>query len=211
MKPSRRHLLIAALATAIATSLGCSDDGTTPPPAPKPPEPDLSRREDVLNDIEYAYRSIKSGGIQKYDNLLDADFIFFYTDGDVAGGIPVQWGRAEEIKTTSGLFDNATKIDLDIDWEKLVPSGWVESTVNGETWYSLTANYNFTIVIGADTYLSNAGARATFTVRNAGTEAAPRWQLVEFHDLGAPQRFSSVRAANSTDQSTWGEMKALYR
>jgi len=54
-----------------------------------------------------------------------------------------------------------------------------------------------------------AGAKGEFTVRNAGTDAEPRWRLVEFRDLA--EKFVTVRLSAGTEGSTWGQVKALYR
>ena len=48
--------------------------------------------------------------------------------------------------------------------------------------------YDFQIDVEPDmTYINNPGAKAQFTIRNAGTEEAPLWKLVEFRDLGDPE------------------------
>jgi hypothetical protein len=46
--------------------------------------------------------------------------------------------------------------------------------------------YDFSIEVEPDTkYIPFAGAKAQFTVRNAGTEANKNFKLVEFRDLGS--------------------------
>ena len=143
---------------------------------------DLSHKTDVLNNIEYAYNK---RDMTTYDELLDNNFTFFYTEGDVGGaGTPVQWGRPDEVTTTSGLLAGADKIDMNIEWENGVQ--WGEQISGTETWYYTTVFYHFTIKIGNTTYIPNSGAKAQFTVRNDGTAEKPKYKLVEFRDLGGP-------------------------
>jgi hypothetical protein len=180
-------LLVAALSSCIFDP-GKGDGTTTKPPEyHKVP---LTNKSAVLNNIEFAYNK---RDFPTYDELLDLNFTFFYTEGDVGGsGVPVQWGRDVETQTTSGLLDKdkgADKIDMKIDWKdadghsKVV---WNEQISGSETWYFTTVNYDFTIKIGDTTYIPNSGAKAQFTVRNDGTAENPKWKLVEFRDLGGP-------------------------
>jgi hypothetical protein len=124
----------------------------------------------------------------------------------------VQWGRSDEVTTTSGLLAAADKIDMSIDWKDAYGKSnvaWSEQVSGSETWYYATVFYHFTIKIGDYTYIPNSGAKAQFTVRNAGTAEAPHWQLVEFRDLGSPSLFNATSTA--TNVSTWGAIKAKYR
>jgi hypothetical protein len=183
----KRNILLGCMALLIAAVSSCifnPDQGgggnTTKPPQV---ELDLSHKTDVLNNIEYAYNKRKPA---VYDKLLDLDFTFFYTEGDIGGsGTPVQWGRDVEGPATTGLLGDAAKIDMDLTWEDGVQ--WLEQVSGTETWYYTTVFYHFTIKIGETTYIPNSGAKAQFTVRNS---AAPgekeHWMLVEFRDLGGP-------------------------
>jgi hypothetical protein len=91
-----------------------------------------------------------------------------------------------------------------VAWTEVFPPG-------GETWYMTTVFYEFKFDMEPDhTYISVPGARARFTVRNAGTEDAPLWKLVEMRDLGADGLFSTV-ASGGTEATTWGAIKAVYR
>jgi hypothetical protein len=172
-------LLIAAMSSCILDPPGGGGGGEKKPLLVKM---DLSHKTNVLNNIEYAYNKRNSN---TYDELLDLAFNFFYTDGDVGGGgTPVQWGRSDELTTTSGVLGAASSIDLSIDWRDGVQ--WLQQVSGTETWYYTTVFYHFTIKIGDTTYIPNSGAKAQFTVRNSGTDEKPVWKLVEFRDLGAP-------------------------
>jgi len=185
----KRNILLGCMALLIAAVSSCIFNPTPGDPVGPPKKPplvklDLSHKTDVLNNIEYAYNK-KISGINAYDELLDLAFNFFYTDGDLGGGgTPVQWGRADELTTTSGVLGAASSIDLSIDWRDGVQ--WSEQVVGTEKWYYTTVFYHFTIKIGDTTYIPNPGAKAQFTVRNAGTPEKELWKLREFRDLGAP-------------------------
>jgi hypothetical protein len=162
-------------------ALSCGDDEIVDPPhRPIPPViRDLTRKTDVLNNIEYAYNK-RRGDV--YDALLDNEFTFSYTD---IGGGTVQWGRDVESAATAGLLGDASKIDLDLTWEDGVT--WDEQPVGSESWFSTTLFYHYTIKIGDTTYITDSGTMAQFTVRDAGTAEKQHWQLVEFSDLGSSQ------------------------
>jgi hypothetical protein len=165
----------------------------------------LTHKTDVLYEIESAYNKRQTN---VYDALLDDTFTFFYTEGDVGGGTPVQWGHDVESTATAGLLGNASNVDLDLTWEDGVT--WIEVPAGSESWYSTTVFYHFTIKIGDTTYIPNSGAKAQFTVRNAGTAETPHWLLVEFRDLGGPSLVSTLQRT-STQPTSWGKVKSLYR
>jgi hypothetical protein len=210
MKVSLRSiLLLATVGVVAALTIACSDDDpvTTGKDCSSCVQP-LTQKSNVLIDIEVAYNQRRA---DLYDALLDADFTFSYTDGDVGGGTPVQWDRATEADIHSRLLDkNASEsllLDLDLD-----AVTWTASAALGapaETWYTTTVLYRYTFDLGTTTYITGGGSKATFTVRNAGTDAAPHWQLVEMEDLGFP--IGEMSSASLTQPSTWGRFKALYR
>jgi hypothetical protein len=153
---------------------------------------DLKQKENVLNNILYAYKYRKW---QVYNDLLGDQFTFFFAEGDVGGEIPEQWNGEDEINATTKLFDSnlsdgseypicrSIRLDLELDniqWQEVIPEGYPD-----ETWYTTFIFYTFTFEMEPDqTWIAANGSRAQFTVRNVGTEAAPHWQLVEFRDLG---------------------------
>jgi hypothetical protein len=212
IKTTRQIIPLLAFVIAAAFAVSCGDDTVTPTNngGSAYTRKDLSNKSDVLNNIEYTYNK---RDITTYDQLLDDNFTFFYTEGDVGGGgTPVQWGRPDELTTTSGLLAAASSIALSIDWKDEHGNStvqWAEQVSGSETWYYTTVFYHFTIKIGDTTYIPNAGSKAQFTVRNAGTAEAPKWKLIEFRDLGGPSLVSATSAA--TQPSTWGTVKAKYR
>jgi hypothetical protein len=192
-------------------ALSCGDDttGPTPPVSSRYVEKDLSNKADVLNNIEYAYNK---RNVTSYDRLLDDNFTFFFTEPGPGGGTAVQWGRPDELTTTSGLLAAANSMNMSIDWKDSSGNStvqWSEQISGTETWYDATVFYHFVIKIGENTYIPNNGSKAEFTVRNAGTAEKPKWKLVEFRDLGAPSFVNATSMA--TEPTTWGEVKAIYR
>jgi hypothetical protein len=154
----------------------------------------LESRTGVLNNLEVAYNRRH---LNKYMEVLDTGFTFFFYSGDVGGEIPAQWDRESEEQSNKNLFDvnyddtdpsdgiqpPVSKIFMDVKWEDGVQ--WQTVTQDdGEKWYTATVFYNFDFQVGADDhFVNNPGSKAQFTVRNNGTDQAPDWKLVEFRDL----------------------------
>ncbi len=202
-------------AFAVLTLAACEDDPTGSDLPPPPVFKNLTQRGDVLHNLQLSYNR---RNLQKYDELLDNDFTFHLSAGDVGGGIPSQWDRSVEVAVHTNLFDptyNGTtpaceSIEFDIDFEDGV--SWTEfdsPTIPSEKWYSTTVSYHFVFEMEGDIHrINNPGSAAEFTVRNAGTEDAPQWRLVEVSDLGSDLLVFSSAAA--TEQATWGGVKAMY-
>ncbi len=178
----------------------------------------LTTREAVLNNVEAAYNK---RDITRYEALLDPEFTFYLSVGDIGNGLPEQWGYAEDVLYNSRMFDmsyigpnRCTNIRFDLQFEEGVL--WVSfapSSHPDETWYTTTVFYDFQIDIVPDTrLLPPPGSRAYVTVRNAGTDADPHWRLVEMRDLGSQYIDAAAGdAPAAVQQSTWGRVKALYR
>ena len=209
--------LISVLALAPAceddTVGDCYDCGGFPPSQKLMP---LTSREAVLNNIQYAYYNRQ---IEVINALLDADFTFFFAPEDVGGSIPEQWARVDELEATNSMFISNSQpvpigpqirsMDFDVQFEEGVE--WSSFTPGGfpsETWYYAEVGYSFTIEVAPDlTLISKHGSTAQFTVRNAGSEEVPHYQLVECRDRGATM---SIVQALEVAPDTWGEIKALW-
>ena len=212
-------ILIRGLLIGTAVLLSCEADSTRPGCDPCPPakafQP-LTEREHVLNNLELSYNERRPN---EFGKLLDNSFAFFFSPGDVGGNIPDQWGRVDELAVTTRLFDPALdqppyptcrsirmdlKFESGVVWVEVIPSDFPD-----EVWYTTTVYYEFTFEMNPDmTYIAVPGSQAQFTVRNAGTDEAPQWRLVEWWDLAANS--AALRSAASTSRSTWGQIKALY-
>jgi hypothetical protein len=205
-----------AAAFALTGSVACEDDPERTIIDGEENYHALTQRADVLHNLELAYNR---RNVAKYEELLDPSFTFFVAPGDVSQGLPEQWGWADEATIHARLFDNnysgtalrCEKIMLDVLFEDGVT--WVEVeplSSPGEKWYVATVLYVFRFDMEWDYHLiSSPGAKAQFSVRNAGTDEAPRWQLVEMRDL-SNESFGAY-SSRSTETATWGKVKALYR
>lgn len=215
---TRSLILVLLFVVGLAATLACEDD---------PVEQiilhcfdcpiDPTTREAVLYNIEKAHEKRL---LDWYEEVLDPNFTFFLSNSDVGGGLPVSWGRSDEITANTNLFSNSPpaqyprckRIQIDIQWEGGVV--WTEvipESAPDETWYTTILDYDFKIDVEPDmTYINDPGAKAQFTVRNAGTEDAPQWRLVEMRDLGDDSSVVQGGVA-STVSTTWGSVKAIYR
>ena len=177
----------------------------------------LTSKSAVLDNLESAWNQRFPDQV---DELLDDNFAFYFSPGDVGGNIPEQWDRATELATSTALFISNTTpttgpvcISVQVDIQSTNPQ-WiavVPEVAPEETWYTTTLVYSFTFEMDpGQTYSSAQGAKAQFTVRNAGTDGAPDWRLVEWRDLGGLATFRIHQTASSRT-ATWGAIKALYR
>ncbi len=208
-----------SVALVVCALVACSDDPTAPHPSPPPTFKSLATRSDVLFNTQLAYNQ---RNIAQYEKLLDDNFTFFATPGDVKGGLPDHWERADEVLYNSRLFDKdypgpyrCRKIDIDLAFETGVT--WTATAAPpafpGETWYTTTVYYNFDIDVEPDKqYGAPANSRLEITVRNAGTADAPQWRLVEMHDLNPPPPSAAQAVATvAVIPATLGKVKSLYR
>lgn len=194
----KRSLLLCGLSITALLVSSCIFD---PPEDKKDDQVDvitrqpLTERWHVLNNIEYSYKTRRT---DIYDELLDDNFTFYFSPGDVGEGTPETFNRSEENDATGRLFTSneqttpedpvcrSMRLDLvfekdNLNWVEVIPENFPD-----EKWYTTTVFYTFTFEIEPNTtYIAQNGAKAQFTVRNTGTEQAPHWELVEFRDLGS--------------------------
>lgn len=209
MRYTRALLLVLLLS-------GCDADPIRPEGRQAPTFVPLTSRSAVLNNVEVGWNKRRA---DKIDELLDANFIFFFAAGDVGGEIPPQWNRATDLASVTALFNSNTvpptsgpvctsvRVDLDLD-----DVTWVEvpgpAAAAGEVWYTTTVFYTFTFEMEPDnTFIAQNGAKAEFTVRQVGEE----WRLVEWRDLGSNIVATSSGTEALQSSTTWGGVKALYR
>jgi len=216
MKSILSRMLLTVLVSGVVMTIACGDDDSVIPKGPPVPAfKDLVEKGDVLTNFELAYNQRR---IDKYDQVLDANFTFFLSAEDVGGGLPSQWDRTTEVGVNIRLFDknNATlpcqSISLDVRTEEGVTwTPFNPASAPAETWYRTTLFYSFEIQINANTFIPPPGAKLEFVVRDAGPSGANphRWQLVELHDLGGSTLFAV--GSSGTEGSSLGSVKALYR
>lgn len=175
---------------------------------------ELAQRDDVILTVEDAYNKRR---IDWLDSALDPGFTFYMSPGDVFSGYPELWDRSTAIGMNTRLFDKnyaplpCESIYMDFRTEEGVT--WSEfnpPSAPSETWYKASVYYDYKFKIASNyTYIPLTGARAEFTIRDAGPRGkyAHHWQLVEMNDLGDGVLNASAVATEST---TIGKIQMLY-
>jgi hypothetical protein len=121
----------------------------------------------IFQNMRYAY-TFKDTTI--YGGLLASNFIFSYRDyeGEVKD---VSWGRDEEMRITSRLFENATVLNL--IWNNII--GESEDSLNADVTrsFTLTVTFNPNDIVRVDGHASLRLARPT---------SQSPWQIVRWQD-----------------------------
>jgi hypothetical protein len=167
-------------------------------PDPKPPPPpctdcdtpymDLTEKWHVLHNIREAYNEMN---LTEYRRAFDREnFVSFFYEGDVGtGGVPEQWGWAEEEASARNMFNQAGGIEDNpilsielflfdiktVEWWELDPG----DDFPGETWYQTIVVYDFFIDTANDKqYVTQGAPTVVFTVR----QIDGKWKLVWWRD-----------------------------
>jgi len=179
---------------------------------------DLSARDDALINLELAYSSFNRA---EYNRLLNPDLIFYFSEADIAQGLPYsQFDKEDEIIALTNMKDD-TRQDrvLSINLDLHYPAGqWTvfdpdDPQYDGETWYQKTVIYNMTVQAEPNMTYVGTDMRAQFTVREvAGVGGARKWQIVRWRDDVMGAVLNADLAKNAlVKETTWGAVKALYR
>jgi hypothetical protein len=197
---------------------GCDDDTNQPSVKEKndgPAYKDLTEKWHTLYNLRLAYNTMDTIG---YRTIFDADnFVFFFYEGDVGGGgVPVQWGFAQDSTSAHNMFNQAggvednpiVSIDLflhdieTVEWWEIDPGDGFP----GETWYQTIVVYDYFIDTAKDIqYITQGAPTSVFTVR----QIDGKWKLVWWRDRSSMGRVAS--SPSSTEETTWGGVKALYQ
>lgn len=108
-----------------------------------PPISDQTTIEGVFQNFQYAY-TFKDTLI--YGNLISNNFTFTYRDYE--NGYDVNWGRVDEMRTTSGLFQNSQRLDL--IWNNILLSTIDSLDANIVRSFNLNITFNPTDVVRID-------------------------------------------------------------
>ncbi|RPI00925.1 MAG: hypothetical protein EHM64_16475 [Ignavibacteriae bacterium] len=122
----------------------------------------------IFQNLKYAY-TLRDTSI--YGQLLDGNFTFVYHEYDRS--VDVTWGRDEEMRATSGLFQNAQR--LDILWNDVVSSS-IDSTNTRmmiKRGFNLTVTFNPSDIIYVDGYANLTLARI---------QAEDPWMIIRWND-----------------------------
>jgi hypothetical protein len=210
------NIASAVLMAALVWLPACEDDPTSPAGGTPSAFQPLTSRSAVLNNLEIGWTQRRA---DKIDELLDENFVFYFSPGDVGGEIPPTWDREIDLAATTALLESnqnntigpvcrSVRVDLitdDIVWVP-VPT----SPPANETRYAATVPYVFTFEVEPDiTYIPPNSARAQLTVREVAVDGGTtEWRLVEWRDLDG---VASMVQETSADIKTWGAIKAIYR
>jgi hypothetical protein len=192
MREWRKYLCMAALLA--ATVIYCANPFSPPKAgpgslAPILPQncqecPDSVNASNVLSNFKYAY---ENHDIDIYENCLDPDFIFRYTDQDRQGQIETveipRDGLSGDIDRTSGLFEAFSEIRLDTWVPSRLESEGPETPGHlGETWEVWLVNFYLSLrdLRGAYNYQQyEASGLAIFKVRRSSDGY---WRIILWED-----------------------------
>lgn len=214
--------ILLGLVCVLFTSCSDDDDIVAPPSKYK----DLTLRDHVLFNLEKSYNE---RNLERYDELLDADFVFVFSEADVANGLVTfkEWNRAREIAATRNFFDPTfskpgfdpvSDVDLTLayvkgeaEWEEIEPADPVEYPL--EKWYKKTVTYSLTVKSGDRTFAGH-NIQATFALRRAKDMVGKEfWRIVVWQDdtgfTRATDLDGKARSPSGT-YVTWGQVKSLY-
>jgi hypothetical protein len=146
--------------------------------------PDSVNAYNVLSNFKYAY---ENRDIDVYENCLDRDFKFVYTDQDRQGQIEIveipRDGLSGDVYRTQGLFDAFSEIRLDT-WipARLEAEGPITPEHPGETWEVWLVNFYLSLrdLTGAYSYQQyEANGLAMFKMRKSPDGY---WRIVLWED-----------------------------
>ena len=122
----------------------------------------------IFQNLKYAY-TLRDTSI--YGQLIDGNFTFVYHDYDRS--VDVTCGRDEEMRATSGLFQNAQR--LDILWNNVVSSS-IDST---NTMAMIKRGFNLTVTFNASDIVYIDGY-ANLTLGRLRAEDP--WMIIRWND-----------------------------
>ncbi len=129
---------------------------------------DMTTVDGVFQNIKYAY-TFRDTTI--YGQLFNSNYTFLYRDYD--RGVDVSWGRDEEMRTTSGLFQNVERLDL--VWNQIASL----SSDSTNTSTSVTRNFNLLVTFNASDIIRVDGY-ATFSLQRQQVQQP--WQIIRWRD-----------------------------
>ncbi len=165
-----------------------------PPGTPVSPYKPLDEeRDNVLFNLVKSY---KETNIDRYDELLDVDFIFHFSAADFRDGhvTAENWDRTAEIGSAGNMFDPlyegsrepVSNIDLtliyaagDDRWIQVTPED--QEKYPDETWYEKTVRYNLTVQSGDISFVGN-NLQASFLLRWAEVDGVGFWRIIAWRD-----------------------------
>jgi len=124
---------------------------------------DRANIDGIFQNLQYAY-TFRDTTI--YGELLDSRFAFTYRDYD--RGVDVTWGRDDEMRVTSGLFQNSQQLDL--IWNNIIMLS--SDSTNIIRSFNLTITFNPTDIIFVE-------GRVNLTLVK---DEKNKWQIIKWID-----------------------------
>jgi hypothetical protein len=221
-----RFLSLLAVLLVVMPLWSCNGDEDNPA-KPKSPYKSLAAdqpRDNGLFNLQY---SCNERNIEHYEELLDQGFVFHFSPEDVLNGYPSDWSRAAEINANTNMFDPnysnpiqepAQDIDLslvypegDDEWTPIEPEDQV--TYPGETWYQKIVTYNLVVQLPGNFQYVGLNKQAAFVLRAATAVSGQVWRIVVWRDDTGTLLRDGIRRGHAsaiTEETTWGQVKALY-
>ncbi len=149
--------------------------------------PDMTERDDVIKMVILCYKNPKEAeAVSRYNALLESGYFFKFAEGDVEPGDPTIMERVVDIRSTEGIFEHESMLELTITPE--VGSWYEYPELAGEpceNCHSTERQYFIRAQFGDEgtTYQSPVG-RAYLTVVVSPDETdATKWVLRAIFDL----------------------------
>jgi hypothetical protein len=122
----------------------------------------------VFQNFKYAY-AVRDTSI--YGQLIGSGFTFIYRDYD--RGVDVSWGRDEDMRTTSVMFQNVERLDL--VWNNIAAL----STDSSGTHASVTRNFNLTFTFNPSD-IERVDGYASFSLERPQPKSP--WRILRWQD-----------------------------
>jgi len=225
----RASRFLALLAVLLVMPISACNDNDTNPVKPKDGYKTLSADGPRDNSLFNLQLSCNERNVDRYDELLEENFVFYFSPADVLNGTvsSESWNRASEMTAATNLFDPnysnpaqepVQDIDLllaypegDDQWTPIEPEDQV--TYPGETWYQKIVTYNLVVQLPGDFQYVGLNKQAALVLRAATTNSKQVWRIVTWRDDTGTSFRGVVRrgqAAGIAEDTTWGQVKALY-
>jgi len=203
----------------VAVLCGCdSDRGTLPSPTSQNPYKALTSKDDVLYNLELLYPLCDT---TEYKRVLDDDLTFFFSDVDIANGIPfTEFDKQQELESLRNMADEnrpdrvlSIELSLSYSEEEWTPITPEDQKYAGETWYQKTVVYNMTVQAEPNMTYTSTGIKAQFTIREGENQDGSKiWRIIRWRDAFVGGLFhADVGKHARVQDTTWGGVKALYQ
>lgn len=211
------------LALAVLLSAGCifsSSDSDDDAGEALPPYPERTSPENVLEKLEWAY---EHRDLDAYtDCLADSLFTFWLNPDDLWGdpSLPTCWGRETERTLHENMFAAESNVDsLSLTLVQYGDATEIPAPAPGDpSMWQYDENVVLWVYLNYPSgmrLLADCGATYIFRVDTdeTGDEGETLWEIVEWYDLDGwhGRSHTEARREETSEECTWGSIKAMYR